>query len=341
MYPEISVCIPTYNGEKYLRECLDSVLSQTFSDFEVLIVDDQSTDDTFDIALAYASRAPHIRVVRNERNLGLVRNWNHCIELAQGEWIKFVFQDDFIAPTCLEKMVAANKNGKPFIVCRREYLFDGHVEPEIKEYRLNLPKMDSIFDGNTEISARDFCNASLDYLGINFLGEPTSVMLHRSVFDRFGRFNSDLIQICDLEYWMRVANQTGLVYVPETLATFRVHSSTTSALNWREREYCKDILDPLILQHEFAYHPAFAPLRATAEQRQPPVNFADNLAKKALWAFSLAERAANNPKKPNSEPLSEWKKVVNHYSRLEKPFQQRLLQLHHWMERHLLWRFKK
>ena len=133
---------------------------------------------------------------------------------------------------------------------------------------------------------------------------------------------------------------TWIVRLSETLATFRGHSSTTSALNWREREYRKDILDPLILQHEFAYHLAFAPLRAAA-QRQPPVNFANDLAKKAFWAFSLAERAANDPKKPNPEPLSEWKKVVDHYPRLKKSFQQKMLQLHHWLERLLHWRFKK
>ena len=109
MQPIVSICIPTYNGAKYLRECLDTVLSQTFTDFEVLLVDDQSSDETLSIAQEYAAKDTRIYVKQNEQNLGLVGNWNCCIELAQGEWIKFVFQDDLIAPECLEKMLAFGK----------------------------------------------------------------------------------------------------------------------------------------------------------------------------------------------------------------------------------------
>jgi glycosyltransferase involved in cell wall biosynthesis len=110
MKPLVSVCIPTYNGAKYLKECLDSVLAQTFTDFEVLIVDDKSSDETLSIAQEYATYDPRFRVIQNECNLGLVGNWNRCVELAQGEWIKFIFQDDLIEPACLERMLAVRKS---------------------------------------------------------------------------------------------------------------------------------------------------------------------------------------------------------------------------------------
>ena len=96
MKPPISVCVPTYNGMKYLRECLDSILVQSFENFEVIIVDDQSADGSVDLLSEYAAQDERIRVFRNPQNLGLVGNWNRCLDLASAEWIKFVFQDDLI-----------------------------------------------------------------------------------------------------------------------------------------------------------------------------------------------------------------------------------------------------
>src|SRR3990170_405399 len=88
-YPCVSVCIPTYNGGKYIRECIESILVQTYTDFEILIVDDKSFDETIEIAEEFARGDKRIRIVRNRQNLGLVKNWNKCVELAEGEWIKF------------------------------------------------------------------------------------------------------------------------------------------------------------------------------------------------------------------------------------------------------------
>src|SRR5438552_8302595 len=122
MRPQVSVCIPTYNGAAYLTDCLDSVVSQTYSSFEVLVVDDCSADASAEIARTYARRDSRIRVFVNETNLGLVGNWNRCVQLARNEWIKFVFQDDLIRPECLERMLAvAVESGKPIVSCAREF----------------------------------------------------------------------------------------------------------------------------------------------------------------------------------------------------------------------------
>ena len=79
----MSICVPAYNGARFLRECLDSALAQTCADFEILVVDDSSGDNTAALARDYARRFPRVRVHVNERNLGLVANWNRCVELAQ------------------------------------------------------------------------------------------------------------------------------------------------------------------------------------------------------------------------------------------------------------------
>lgn len=317
----VSVCIPTFNGAKYIRECLDSVLAQEFTDFEVLIVDDQSSDETFSIAQEYATGDHRIRVIQNEHNLGLVGNWNRCIELAQGEWIKFVFQDDLIAPTCLEQMLAASKPDSSIICCRRNFIIETGVEESERQGYLKIQTIESFFPGITKISAGDYCevllkNATLNNESLNFVGEPTAVLLHRSVFYRFGVFNPHLIQICDLEFWTRIAIHKGIIYIPEILATFRVHAGSTTAINKTSRHYRTLILDRLALLHDFAFHPNYAPLRTAASSRRPPVNLVNLFAQKAYEARTIAAFEAINPVNPDFSLLDEWKHIVHYYPNL-------------------------
>ncbi len=268
----VSICIPTYNGGEYIRDCLDSILAQTFTDFEVLIVDDQSSDNTKSILADYAQRDARIRVVQNETNLGLVGNWNRCIQLSRGEWLKFVFQDDIIFPDCLEKLFAATSLKIPIVFCRRNFIFEGEVSEDMKNGYLDLLFPEKFLSNKTTISAEEFCQSVLNNLWINFIGEPTSVLLHHSVFRQFGLFNSNLIQLCDLEYWIRVASNTGIVYVPECLASFRVHQKATSQINQTKNNFRRD-LDPLVMMHMFAYDHHYEALRQAAINAKQPVNF--------------------------------------------------------------------
>lgn len=316
MKPCISVCVPTYNGAKYLRECLDSVLAQSFTDFELLIVDDHSSDETISIAQEYATSDFRIRVNQNQQNLGLVGNWNRCVELAQGEWIKFVFQDDLITPTCLERMLAASKPETAIICCKRDYIFESSVTEETQQtYRdfAASASMSKTFPNLTEISASDYCKATLEQITTNFVGEPTSVLLHRSVFRLFGNFNPYLVMACDIEFWTRVAVHTGIIYVPETLAKFRVHSKATTTITYHKRFYRGWILDPLIFMHDVAYHPLYASLRAVATHTQPPIDLASLLANKAYEARRTAERTAADPENPDPSLLADWENVTQLY----------------------------
>ena len=97
--PKVSVAIPVYNGESHLAETIDSVLAQSWDDFELIICDDRSTDGSLDVA---ASRADgRIRILRNDRNLGFGGNWNRCLAATQGSYIKILPQDDLLHPDCL------------------------------------------------------------------------------------------------------------------------------------------------------------------------------------------------------------------------------------------------
>src|SRR6516164_1342208 len=120
MTPRVSVCIPTYNGAAYLTETLTSAVSQTLDDFEVVVVDDLSTDDSFDIAQRFARSDSRVRVFRNTERAGSgAANAKRYLELARGEWIKPLNQDDVMAPTCLARMVAAGTRG-PLVICWHE-----------------------------------------------------------------------------------------------------------------------------------------------------------------------------------------------------------------------------
>jgi glycosyltransferase involved in cell wall biosynthesis len=102
--PKVSVLIPTYNYAYCLDEAMQSVLDQTLSDFELIVIDDCSKDNTDDVMQKYLTD-PRITYMKNEKNLGLVGNWNKCLSYAKGDYIKILCADDKFRKDLLEKMV--------------------------------------------------------------------------------------------------------------------------------------------------------------------------------------------------------------------------------------------
>jgi glycosyltransferase involved in cell wall biosynthesis len=104
--PAISVCIPTYNYGRFLPDAIESILAQDFSDFEIVITDDASTDGTVDLVEAYQARDGRIRLIKNERRLGMNGNIQRAADLGRGQFIKMLCADDWLAPRCLSRMAA-------------------------------------------------------------------------------------------------------------------------------------------------------------------------------------------------------------------------------------------
>lgn len=315
--PLISVCVPIYNGAAYLAACLDSILAQTLRTFEVLIVDDGSTDDSLAIADAYAARDTRVRVERNARNLGLTGNWAQCIRLARGEWIKFVFQDDLIEPDCLQRMMTVALSGHRLVACARDFIFE--VEPSQEEgarwsYRRNQELIEEAFAQGNHLTASAYCQALLKRPYDNLVGEPTCVLMHRSIFEQFGPFHEHLITLCDAEYWNRVAVHLGIYRLPEVLAWFRVHGSATSALNEARRHYRNNHLDHLLMLHEFAFEPRYAPLRQAAAEQSPPIDLTALFWRRTIEAWWYAKNTDITD--PRFAPIREWEQVGMHYPRL-------------------------
>lgn len=323
MNPLVSVCIPTFNSSRYLKECIDSVLAQTFTDFEIVVVENHSSDETLSIIQEYAKRDRRFRVICNERNIGSVPNFNRCIEASRGDWIKFVHSDDVIAPRCLEEMLAVSKHNPEtaMICCRRDFLFEPGIDEETKQFylkHLSHWSIDSLFPDSTLISASDFCKAVLDHYYLNIVGEYIAIMQHRNVFYRFGTFNNHFAGISDIEFSTRVAIHTGFTYIPQTLATTRVHGKSQTNNILDNNRYRHSHLDHLVLLHDFTFHPIYAPLREAARHHHPPLNFRELLAQRAYQARRIAEHSTTILADRNSSLIQDWENILHFYPALLK-----------------------
>jgi glycosyltransferase involved in cell wall biosynthesis len=115
--PRVTIGIPVYNGERYLAQSIESILSQTFRDFELVISDNASSDSTERICRQYAERDPRVRYYRNERNHGAAWNHNRVVELARGEFFRWQCHDDYCSPTLLEKCLAVLDSEPDVVLC--------------------------------------------------------------------------------------------------------------------------------------------------------------------------------------------------------------------------------
>jgi glycosyltransferase involved in cell wall biosynthesis len=217
----LSVCVPTWNGERYVSECISSILTQSYGDYELVIVDDHSTDGTPD--KLQNIHDPRIKLIRNPVNLGLVGNWNRCVEAAMGDPILIFHQDDRMVPWALEAMVRALEAypDSGFLFSNIDTIdkdgrrIGGHWNPEV------LPGTDG------KIAGRDLFRMLLQHG--NFIPCPT-VMVRRLCYEKLGLFDRRLKYTPDLEMWLRIALHYDAVYLAEPLISLRKHPGQESRL---------------------------------------------------------------------------------------------------------------
>lgn len=314
--PCVSICIPTYNGREHLGECIASIRSQTFADFEVVICDDESSDGTLDLAQQLAAGDPRFRFISNSRRFGLVGNWNNCVQQARGEWIKFVFQDDVIFPACVEKLLGAcRREEKSFGFCERDFIFGDAVSPALRDWFAgHKQRLRSDYAAGSVISPDTVARLALQHPAHNLVGEPTVTMIHHSVFKELGGYDEALIQLCDAEFWCRVMLNRGAVFIPESLAAFRIHAKATTALNHGKRVFRMDVLDPLVLRYRFAFGPEFRPLRNSHLSGRSTFSVRREFAAAAVNAWRQAQTAE---KAGDHSFMAEWQTVKSHCPRLQ------------------------
>jgi glycosyltransferase involved in cell wall biosynthesis len=124
--PRLSIGLPVYNGENYVRECVDSILNQTFEDFELIISDNASTDSTSEICREYAARDSRVRYYRQPTNLGCARNSNFVFAESRGEYFKWISHDDLHAPTFVARCIEVlDRDPSVVLCCTKHVLIDG------------------------------------------------------------------------------------------------------------------------------------------------------------------------------------------------------------------------
>jgi len=200
--PLVTVLMPVYNGEPYLRSALESILSQTFSDFEFLIIDDGSTDGSAAIVESYTD--PRIRHERNGANLGLIKTLNNGLDLARGRYVARMDCDDISLPSRLARQVAFMENHPEIAVCGASFRKFGAANKTV------LCKTDPE-------SIR--CGLLFDAM----VGHPAAVM-RRDILDRFSlRYDPEYQNAEDYHLWTQVAGHASLANLGEALLLYRVH----------------------------------------------------------------------------------------------------------------------
>ncbi len=261
--PLISICVPTYNGESYLRQCLESCVNQDFRDFEVIICDDGSTDNSVAINTEFSQKYPFIRLFHNEKNLGLVGNWNKCMELASGQWIKFLFQDDVMLPNALQCFYENMDAGINLLVCKRNFeLPSDATEAQKRYYSEEVRTLENTGRYNSaKFTPESLSTIAAQNISLNFIAEPSLTLFKKEVVKEVGQFDDELKQICDLEFFLRVGSIYGLKYIPEKLCMFRIHAGSTTEKNIKGGNYRLDYLEALLFALKLLTKNQFSHLR--------------------------------------------------------------------------------
>jgi glycosyltransferase involved in cell wall biosynthesis len=218
--PKVSICIPTFNSENYLREAIESALIQNNQDLEIVIVDNCSTDHTGTLVKDFQKREDRrIRFYKNDRNIGLAGNFNKCLEYAKGEYIKFLCSDDLLLPECIERMAGVlDAHQSVSLVCSGRLILNRNGEK--LGYKKYL-SAETIIRGS---SATTRC-----LFGKNYIGEPTAVMFRKRDAGRY--FREDLPQLMDMEMWFYLLEQGDLLNIGVPLCAIRLHSGQMTHTN--------------------------------------------------------------------------------------------------------------
>lgn len=258
MKVKVSICIPIFNGERFLEECLLSVKNQTFKDFEIVFSDDKSTDLSLNIVEKFLRDSSWIKskvVINDIRGIG--ENWNNCLRNASGEFIKFLFQDDLLESTCLEKMVdfLDLNNNVALVGSKRSFIVShNNVSSNINEWIKTYSDLQKEFriDGEFFLFDQSLFKR-LDFLEIprNKIGEPSTVMFRKEVIEKVGFFRNDLEQSLDYEYWYRILKYYNIAILDEKLVKFRLHPQQATIVNKNRSIQDYDIYEKIIFFNYF------------------------------------------------------------------------------------------
>ena len=293
-FPLVSICIPTFNGEEFIIEAISSALSQTYPYLEIIISDDGSNDITIELTrLILEKSTVNFRILIHER-YGLANNWNFCISQARGKYIKFLFQDDLLEPNAIEEMVnLAQKDDEIGLVFspREVFLADGdanyapnpviyHEAKDVHKAWLSLKQI--------QLGQELLQDPNLLDNPINKIGEPSTVLIKKDVFDRLGLFNSEFCQLVDLEMWLRIMSQYKIGFINKILSHFRIHSQQQTHRNAALKE-------AILLDYQKLFYKIYSETRYPQPTRQ-----------QAFYRYALLSEQDSNHCQVRKQIADQW-----------------------------------
>jgi len=211
--PSVTVFIPTFNRAYMLKETIDSVLRQTFDDFELIISDNASDDPTESIVRSFHDK--RISYVKNDKNIGMCGNWNRCFDLAKGEYIALLPDDDLMLPENLEQKVnTLSRSAQIGLVHSKFDLIDvdGRIIASNRDsWGIGERTMDCLENRKEIISHQ--------WNPINC----SSVLFRSTCFHKLGKFTEKIPSGLDYEYWLRIAVYYDVAFIARPLIRYRIH----------------------------------------------------------------------------------------------------------------------
>ena len=233
---EILVFVPTYNSEKYLRQCLDSVLHQTFQEWQCVISDDASTDKSVEIAREYEKIDSRFKVLTHDKNVGAANNWNRAKESNNSFATKILCADDYLFKDALKEQLDILQRNQTSIVFSERYI----VFPSGRKLHPRLPKYAS------NISFSDAFKFYVN-LGRNIFGEPVTALFRTDLFVKSEGFYPKFEYSLDTSGYMAIARGHEVTFDNSVVGAFRVSKSQWShKLKGKQFAHIFDFIDHLV-----------------------------------------------------------------------------------------------
>lgn len=227
--PLVSICIANYNNGAYLGQAIESALQQTFYDLEVIVCDNQSADNSLEVARSFCDS--RLRVYANKRNLGIYGNFARTTELARGRYLKFLCADDWLDVDYLEVALAYfDKYPQAGLVTTRQTV--------ITEEGRVITRRDEAIKGKDIYTPDEYFNVILRR--INPIGNPTRVIVRHDAFDAVGGFDPGNEYAGDLDLWLRIAAKYPIAAVPEIHCYERKHATQSTHLHVKQATDIRD-----------------------------------------------------------------------------------------------------
>jgi glycosyltransferase involved in cell wall biosynthesis len=224
----VSVCIPTFNNASMIADALRSALQQTYENLEIVVLDNDSADDTEGVVRATAGQDPRFRYVRHPKNIGMAGNFNHAVSTARGELVLILCADDMLERNCIDVLAAAlGEHPEAVLAAGARTIVDSSMRP----MRVSRPRASRELVSGRRLTEECFSRG-------NIVGEPSAVIFRRAAAQR--GFDAAYHQFIDVEMWVHLLGRGSAVLLPDTVSRIRRHGGQWSEANIRNGRLVSD-----------------------------------------------------------------------------------------------------